>query len=64
MAGAVREERRERQIPDEAVTLYSRALVFEDLGRTEAARELLQQVTTRFPEFVEAREQLRQLPTG
>jgi TolB-like protein len=61
---AVQEERRERQIPDEAVTLYSRALVLEDLGRTDAARELLQRVTNDFPDFVEAREQLRQLPTG
>lgn len=58
------EERRDREIPDEAVTLYSRALLFDDLGRTDEAREILQRVTSEFPEFVEAQEQLRQLPTG
>ena len=61
---AVQEERREREIPSEAVTLYSRALVFQDAGRTDQARELLQRVTSDFPEFVEAREKLEQLPTG
>ncbi len=61
---AVQEERRERDIPAEAVTLYSRALVFEDAGRTEQARELLQRVATEFPQFVEAQERLKQLPTG
>lgn len=61
---AVQEERREREIPAEAVTLYSRALVFQDAGRTAQARELLQRVTNDFPQFVEAREKLDQLPTG
>lgn len=61
---AVQEQRREREIPAEAVTLYSRALVFQDAGRTDQARELLQRVTTDFPQFVEAREKLQQLPTG
>lgn len=61
---AVAEERREREIPAEAVTLYSRALVYQDLGRTAQARELLQRVADDFPQFVEAQERLRQLPTG
>lgn len=64
LPAAVQEERREREIPAEAVTLYSRALVYEDAGRTDQARELLQRVTTDFPQFVEARERLEQLPTG
>jgi TolB-like protein len=58
------EERREREIPDEAVVLYSQALYYEGRGRTDEARELLQRVTAEFPQFVEAREQLQQLPTG
>lgn len=58
------EERREREIPDEAVVLYSRALVYEGRGRTDEARELLQRVTAEYPQFVEARQQLQQLPTG
>lgn len=64
LPAAVQEERREREIPAEAVTLYSRALVFEDAGRTDRARELLRQVTEDFPQFVEARQRLEQLPTG
>lgn len=58
-------ERRERESPPiQAVTLYSRAIRAEDAGRTDEARELLQRVTTEWPQFVEARERLQQLPTG
>ncbi len=60
----VAEERRDREVPAEAVSLYSRALVLEDLGRTAQARELLQRVADDFPDYVEAQERLEQLPTG
>lgn len=60
----VAEERRDREVPAEAVSLYSRALVLEDLGRTAQARELLQRVADDFPDYVEAQERLQQLPTG
>lgn len=58
---AMVEQRRSREIPAEAVTLFSRAQVFEDGGRHEQAIELYRQISQRFPEMTEAREALRQL---
>jgi TolB-like protein len=57
----VREERREREIPSEAVTLFSRAQVYQDAGRTEQAITLYRRITSEFPEMVEARQALLQL---
>lgn len=56
-----REARKEREIPPEAVTLYSRAQVYEDAGRTEQAITLYRQITDEFPDMVEARQALEQL---
>lgn len=64
LPAAIREERREREIPAEAATLYSRALVYQDAGRTERAVELYRQIADRFPAMTEAREALRQLTSG
>lgn len=61
---AMVEQRRARAIPVEAVTLFSRAQVFEDGGRHEQAIELYRQISQRFPEMTEAREALRQLTGG
>lgn len=58
---AMAQERRARTIPPEAVTLFSRAQVFQDGGRNEQAIELYRQISQRFPEMIEAREALRQL---
>ena len=60
----VREERRAREIPAEAVTLYSQAQVAQDLGRKERAVELYRQIANRFPQMTEASEALRQLTGG
>ena len=60
----IAEERREQELPIEAVTLFSRAVRFGDAGRTEQAREMLQRVTTEWPHFEDAQEALQQLPTG
>jgi TolB-like protein len=60
----VAEQRRTREIPPEAVVLYSRALVYQDGGRREQAIELYRQLADRFPEMTEAREALRQLDGG
>jgi TolB-like protein len=57
-------QRRSRAIPAEAVTLFSRAQVYEDGGRHEQAIELYRQIAQRFPEMTEAREALRQLTGG
>jgi TolB-like protein len=58
---AVRQERQRREIPAEAVTLYSRAQVFQDGGQTERAIELYRSIATRFPDMTEASEALQQL---
>jgi len=57
----VRDARRSREIPPEAVTLYSRAQVFEDFGQREEAIQLYRQISERFPQMQEAREALLQL---
>jgi TolB-like protein len=54
-------ERRTREIPAEAVTLYSRAQVFQDAGRTDRAIELYRMIAQQFPAMTEATEALRQL---
>lgn len=64
LATVVARERRAREIPAEAVTLYSRAQVFQDGGRREQAIELYQQIAERFPAMTEATEALRQLREG
>ncbi len=57
----VRAARLDREIPAEAVTLYSRAQVYQDAGRTDRAIELYRSIADQFPEMTEAREALRQL---
>lgn len=54
-------ERKAREIPAEAVLLYSRAQIFQDLGDRQGAIQLYRQLTEEFPEMTEAREALRQL---
>jgi len=61
LSSAVRDQRMRREIPAEAVTLYSRAQVYQDGGNTARAIELYQSIADRFPEMTEAREALRQL---
>jgi TolB-like protein len=62
LPAARREEREAREIPAQAITLYSRAQVLEDLGETDGARELYQRIVSDFPQMVEAEAALRQLP--
>ena len=50
-----------REIPTEAVTLYSRAIFFEDRGDTERAIDLYSRALDTFPEYTEAEEALQQL---
>lgn len=57
----VARERKEREIPPEAVTIYSQAQVYQDRGRTEQAIELYRRLTERFPDLTKAREALDQL---
>jgi TolB-like protein len=55
-----RQQRSER-IDQEAVRLYTRALLYQDRGDKDRAIELFSQVTSQFPEYTEAREALIQL---
>lgn len=50
-----------REIPTEALTLYSRAIFFEDRGDTERAIDLYSRAVVEFPGYSEAEEALQQL---
>ncbi len=58
------EQRESRQVPTEAVQLYSRALLYADRGDTQRAAELFNRAIQVFPEYTEAQEGLRQLKQG
>ncbi len=64
LAVAKRQARQKREIPAEAVTLYSRAQVFQDGGQKEQAIELYRRIVDRFPQMTEAKAALRQLTAG
>ncbi len=57
----LRQSRESREIPAEAVILYSRAQTFADFGDEERAVELYRRIVTEFPGMTEAGEALRQL---
>lgn len=58
---AVREAREAREIPAEAMTIYSKALLYKDRGNDEEAIRLFRQLQSEFPQLTEASEELRQL---
>lgn len=58
---AVSESRKERDIPAEAITLYSRAQVYQDRGYDDRAIEVYRQIVDRFPEMEQAQTALEQL---
>jgi TolB-like protein len=60
----VREAREKREIPPEAITLYSRAQVYQDGGRKDRAIDLYRQITEKFPAMTEAKEALKQLESS
>ncbi len=55
------EQRENRKVPTEAVTYYSRALLYQDRGNKEKAAELFKQAITVFPEYTEAKQGLQQV---
>ncbi|HEU4457147.1 MAG TPA: CsgG/HfaB family protein [Longimicrobium sp.] len=64
LPAAAVQERRARNVPDEATAMYSRAVFNAENGRTAQAIELYRQIVQRFPDYTEAREELRQLEEG
>jgi TolB-like protein len=58
------EQRESRKVPTEALTLYSRALLYQDRGDTDKAADLFTKALAVFPEYTEAQESLRQLKQG
>ena len=58
------EQRMSRQVPTEALTYYSRALLYHDRGDHARAREMFQQAIATFPDFTEAKEGLQREPTS
>ncbi len=64
LPASVREARRNRDIPAEAVTLYTRGLLFADRGNTERAAELFAQAKEVFPSYTEVDQALQQLGRG
>lgn len=61
LEASVREARQSRDIPEEAMTLYSRAIFYQDRGLTDRAVQLLRRVEQEFPQMTEAPEMLKQL---
>ena len=57
-------EEQGREIPTQAVTLYSRAIFFEDRGDKDRAIDLYSRALEQFPEYTEAQEALQQLRRG
>jgi tetratricopeptide (TPR) repeat protein len=57
----VSDQRMSRQIPTEALTYYSRALLYQDRGQRDRAVEYYQKALNVFPEYAEASEGLKRL---
>lgn len=60
----VSEQRMSRQIPTEALTYYSRALLYHDRGNHAQARVMFQKAIDVFPEYAEAKDGLQREPTS
>jgi TolB-like protein len=58
------EQRRRRTVPGAALVLYARATAAIDAGDIEAGRETLELLASRFPDYTEAQDELRQLSPG
>jgi TolB-like protein len=58
------DERMSRQIPTEALTYYSRGLLYSDRGQKDKAGEMFQHAIDIFPNFAEAREGLQRVKSS
>jgi len=57
----VSEQRMNRHVPTEALTYYSRALLYQDRGQRDRAIEYYNRALSVFPQYTEASEGLRRL---
>ncbi len=55
------DQRMNRQIPTEALTYYSRALLYQDRGQKDKAVEMYQKALAVFPEYTEAQQGLQRV---
>jgi TolB-like protein len=55
------DQRMGRQVPTEALTYYSRALLFQDRGQKDKAVEMFNRALTIFPDYAEAQEGLQRV---
>jgi TolB-like protein len=55
------DQRMSRQIPTEALTFYSKALLYQDRGQKEKAVEMYQRALAVFPEYAEAQQGLERV---
>jgi TolB-like protein len=55
------DQRMSRQVPTEALTYYSRALLYQDRGQREKAVDMYQRAIAVFPAYAEAAEGLKRL---
>ena len=61
LAKPTSDQRMSRRVPTEALTFYSRALLYQDRGQRDKAVEMYQRAIAVFPEYSEAAEGLRRL---
>ena len=57
--GASNEQRMNRQVPTEALTYYSRALLYQDRGQRDKAVEMFNRALAIFPDYTEAQDGLQ-----
>src|SRR5437870_8153224 len=55
------DQRLSRQIPTEALTFYSKALLYQDRGQKDKAIEMYQRALAVFPEYAEAQQGLQRV---
>jgi TolB-like protein len=58
------DQRQRRQIPTDALTYYSRALLYQDRGQKDKAVEMYQKALAVFPQYSEAQQGLERVKTS
>ena len=58
------EQRMNRQVPTEALTFYSKALLYQDRGQKDKAAEMYQRALAVFPEYAEAQQGLQRVKSS